>query len=396
MESLIIQVTLLVIATVSNIALLFNWLSNRNIPGLKLISIGFLIMSPGIALLAVSGTISLSVTIIFAATTIFTGQIIILIGVTEFWNQERSRLPIVCICFFGATIISFTFSLASGDVEALWPARFFAAAQMAYYLSSIFVLQRGLRIERRIRPAMVASSHWGVYLATGMFSTNILTNIMMVYLRTSNIDISAETFGGLQQLISFTTLSVFAFAIIIMSMEELSAEHKEDAVYDPVTTILNHRTFIEVGQRVLGVALRYSQPVSMLTIELENMDQIVRNHGYKIANQVLFQFAQLITDRRRNEDVLARCGFKEFRMLLPGIDEAGSNIVMQKIQSEIAVHDVVIEGNKLNLKLNIVSVTCKEEDLHLQQMMQEGDVELFRLKEGMAPGAGGKPENPLV
>ena len=181
-------------------------------------------------------------------------------------------------------------------------------------------------------------------------------------------------------------MSVFAFAIIIMSMEELAAEYKEAAVFDPVTTILNHRTFIEVGQRVLGVALRYSQPVSMLAIELENMDEIAKTHGFKVGNHVLHQFAQLITDRRRNEDVLARCGFKEFRLLLPGIDETGANIVLKKIQSEIEAHAIEIADQKLQLKLNIVSVTCKEEDLHLQQMMQEGDIELLRLKENNAAG----------
>ena len=61
MESLIIQVTLLVIAAVSNIALLINWLGNRSIPGLKLISFGFLIMSPGVAVVATAGDFILSI-----------------------------------------------------------------------------------------------------------------------------------------------------------------------------------------------------------------------------------------------------------------------------------------------------------------------------------------------
>lgn len=385
MESLIIQVTLLVIAAVSNIALLINWLGNRSIPGLKLISFGFLIMSPGVAVVATAGDFILSIPIIFAAATIFTGQVTTLIGVAEFWNQEHSRLPHVSICFFGATLICFSFALTT-NAGLFWPAGFYATSQLSYYISCIFILQRGLRIERKIRPAMTVSPHWGVHLATGMFTVNIIANIILAYLRTSELGISSETISGLQQLIAFTTMSVFAFAIIIMSMEELAAEYKEAAVFDPVTTILNHRTFIEVGQRVLGVALRYSQPVSMLAIELENMDEIAKTHGFKVGNHVLHQFAQLITDRRRNEDVLARCGFKEFRLLLPGIDETGANIVLKKIQSEIEAHAIEIADQKLQLKLNIVSVTCKEEDLHLQQMMQEGDIELLRLKENNAAG----------
>jgi hypothetical protein len=46
-------------------------------------------------------------------------------------------------------------------------------------------------------------------------------------------------------------------AIVTMTMEELKVEYQENVIFDPTTTILNERTFIEACNRVLGVALRY-------------------------------------------------------------------------------------------------------------------------------------------
>jgi GGDEF domain-containing protein len=47
---------------------------------------------------------------------------------------------------------------------------------------------------------------------------------------------------------------------------------------------------------------------------------------------MLRHFALMATDRRRNEDVLSRTSYKQFRMLLPGVDEEGAKVVVKKIR----------------------------------------------------------------
>ncbi len=68
-------------------------------------------------------------------------------------------------------------------------------------------------------------------------------------------------------------------------------------------------------------------------------------------------------------------------MLLPGVDEEGANIVVQKIRNSLIGEDFIYRGNAIEIKLNIASVTRREEDLNLQQMLSEGEVELFRIKQ---------------
>jgi diguanylate cyclase (GGDEF)-like protein len=210
---------------------------------------------------------------------------------------------------------------------------------------------------------------------------NAVTEFTLMFSRRSEVINSTEEATVLFLLSSIVTMTVFAISILIMTMEELKVEYQKDATFDPITTILNERTFVEVSNRVLGVALRYTKPVSMLTLELTNLDNIVKQHGAKVGNAMLRHFALMANDRRRNEDVLARSNYKQFRMLLPGIDEAGSKVVIKKIGESLLGEEYIYRGNSLKAEFLICAITKREEDLHLQQMLQEGEVDIIRMKQ---------------
>ncbi|MBL4572274.1 MAG: GGDEF domain-containing protein [Gammaproteobacteria bacterium] len=227
---------------------------------------------------------------------------------------------------------------------------------------------------------MAINTNFGAYLLLTLSLFNAVVEfVLMLFLDTQPLS-SAEPVTTVLLIGAIVSMTIFAFSIIIMTMEELKVEYQEDAIFDPITTILNERTFIEVSNRVLGVALRYSKPVSMLTLELTNLDDIIKQHGIKVGNAMLRHFALMATDRRRNEDVLARSSYKQFRMLLPGVDEAGSKIVIKKIENAVLGEEYVYRGNSLRAEFLISAITKREEDLHLQQMLQEGEVEIIRLK----------------
>jgi hypothetical protein len=67
-------------------------------------------------------------------------------------------------------------------------------------------------------------------------------------------------------------------------------------------------------------------------------------------------------------------------MLLPGVDEIGSQIVLKKIKDSLGSEEYVYRGNIIKVQVAIAIITKREEELHLQQMLQEGDVELLRVK----------------
>jgi diguanylate cyclase (GGDEF)-like protein len=379
MESQSLLLTLTLVAGISCLAVFINWASNRHIPGLQAIAFGFLINNLGFVLLSTQGMLTPLLSIVLAYILILAGRIPVLAGLARFWGQEKSRLPLISVGLFlltAAAIIWFT----SFNSDPIWRIRIYSSLMVFFSLANISLILNGLRVQRRLRPVMSASSNFGAFLAIMLFGFNAVTEFILMIVRTGELATRPEDGLALLLLGSIFTTVVFAFAIIIMTMEELTVEHKENAVFDPVTTILNQRSFMEVGQRILGVALRYSQPVTLLSIEVENMDEVVKKHGYKIANEMLKHFSLVTTDRRRHEDILARSGQNRFMMLLPGVDEEGARVVSTKIKNSLSSAAFEYRGESIDVQVSIAPITCREEDLDLQQMLQEGEVELFRLR----------------
>lgn len=380
MENQTLAIALGLVSMVTGVALLVNWASNRHIPGLLRIAVGFMTTCAGILLLSMQGTLPPIITVFAANLLIMGGRIPVLSGLAHFWNQEISKIPLFALVFFLCTVAGFYYFTFVDD-SPLWRIRIFTAMSILFSLGIAYILATGIKIERKLRPVMAINSSFGAYLLLTLSIFDAVAEALLLVVRDGQPINSAEEATGIFLLGAIVNIVVFTIAIIAMTMEELKVEYQEDAIFDPITTILNERTFIEVSNRVLGVALRYTKPVSMLTIELTNLDDIVKQHGIKVGNAMLRHFALMATDRRRNEDVLARSSYKQFRMLLPGVDEAGSKVVIKKIEDTVLGEEYVYRGHSLKAEFLICAITRREEDLHLQQMLQEGEVDLIRMKQ---------------
>lgn len=331
-------------------------------------------------MLATQPAVNPVISIMGANVFIIGGRIPVLLGLVTFWNQEKSRLPLLC-CGISVIALIAIFYFTFVNDSPLWRIRVFSTTVLITSLCILYILTNGLKIERQLRPAMSIGTNYGVKMLLALFAIQACVDAFSIFGR-SGVPIwepDPATYFYLLNALVFILL--FTLGIVLMTMDEMSLEQKEDAIYDPITTILNHRTFLEVGQRVLGVALRYSKPVSLLTIEVSNLDEVVQQFGVKVGNEMLRHFALMATDRRRNEDVLARSSYKEFRMLLPGVDEEGADVVVEKINQALQAEHYVYRGKTFKVAVYIATVTKREEDLHLQQMLQEGEVELYRIKQ---------------
>ncbi|PCJ24889.1 MAG: hypothetical protein COA96_08635 [SAR86 cluster bacterium] len=382
MQDQYLTIALVLVALITGTVLIVNWASNRHIPGLLKIAIGLMITSFGILLLGTQGYVTPFVSIMLANALIMGGHIPVVMGLAGFWNQERSRLPLYCAAWLVVSMVGFYY-FTFVDESMTGRIRIYTAMMVILYLAKIYVLANGLKIERKLRPVMAVTTSFGAFILLIIASFNVVTEFIFMLVRTTDVIPVTDQNYSMLMLSSIVTMTIFAFGVIIMTMEELSVEYQENAIYDPITTILNHRTFLEVSNRVLGVALRYTKPVSLLTIEVTNLDTIVDEFGVRVGNELLRHFSLMTTDRRRNEDILARSSYKEFRMLLPGVDEEGCKVVIEKIKVSLQGEEYVYRGKSLRAEIVISAITKREEELQLQQMFQEGEVDLFRIKQAM-------------
>lgn len=86
---------------------------------------------------------------------------------------------------------------------------------------------------------------------------------------------------------------------------------------DPLTGVMNRRSLLQVLYVYFEEFRRYSTPVSLVMIDIDYFKPVNDTHGHQVGDQVLAEFARLLSDSLRSTDRVARYGGEEFVIVLP-------------------------------------------------------------------------------
>ena len=177
-------------------------------------------------LLSTQGNFDPLLSVVLANILILGGRIPILMGLARFWNQEDSRLPLFAlVSFLLAAGAIYYFSAVSNNM--VLRIRIYSTLMVLFSLANIYLTVNGLRIERRLRPVMSVSGNFGASWPSCCSALTPSPNSILMVVRTGELAATPEDGLSLLFLGSIFTTVIFAFAIIIMTMEELTVEHKE-------------------------------------------------------------------------------------------------------------------------------------------------------------------------
>ena len=89
------------------------------------------------------------------------------------------------------------------------------------------------------------------------------------------------------------------------------------AATDELTSLINRRHFFEIAKTELARAARYSNPTSILMIDIDYFKHVNDTLGHAAGDLLLQKFAQHCLSLIRSQDCLSRLGGEEFALLLP-------------------------------------------------------------------------------
>lgn len=93
------------------------------------------------------------------------------------------------------------------------------------------------------------------------------------------------------------------------------AEH--DASHDALTNLYNRRVFESIFQKEMHRAKRYSYPLSVALLDIDDFKKVNDEHGHKTGDEVLVEIAILLQKNIRDSDIVARWGGEEFIIIFP-------------------------------------------------------------------------------
>lgn len=135
-----------------------------------------------------------------------------------------------------------------------------------------------------------------------------------------------------------------------------SAYHSEAyarATEDHLTGVANHRLFEEQLARETRTCLRYGQPLSCCAIGITGFGGIERHYERKVADEILVRVVEIIRDRLRELDLLARVGDGEFAVLLPGMDGQEATAMAKTLREAVGAEPLYCGGETVAVDLCI-------------------------------------------
>jgi diguanylate cyclase (GGDEF)-like protein len=106
---------------------------------------------------------------------------------------------------------------------------------------------------------------------------------------------------------------------------------EEQSVTDGLTGLKNRRFFDERLPEEFRRAQRYSDPVSLMMIDLDHFKLVNDRYGHQMGDVVLRDAATVIRASVRDPDICARYGGEEFAVILPKTHLGGALTVAERV-----------------------------------------------------------------
>ena len=120
-----------------------------------------------------------------------------------------------------------------------------------------------------------------------------------------------------------------------LKLQELARELRFRATTDPLTGLYNRSKFDEVLASEMSRAKRYATPLALVLYDVDHFKLVNDLHGHQTGDDALLRLSQLVSERIRSTDLLARWGGEEFVILFPGLDGEMARQAAEKIAEKV-------------------------------------------------------------
>ena len=137
----------------------------------------------------------------------------------------------------------------------------------------------------------------------------------------------------------------------------------------------------ELSQEVKRT-LRNRAACSVLLLDIDDFKQVNDRWGHHAGDEILRQFARVLTRDMRQVDTVARYGGDEFAMILPGSDHEGARFVATRLRDSVRETQFWAPevGKPLILHVSLGVAICPADGTDSLQLLRAADLALYRAK----------------
>jgi len=163
-------------------------------------------------------------------------------------------------------------------------------------------------------------------------------------------------------------------------LKSIIIEKNKEAMFDVLTEIPNRLAYEKKSVEEIARWKRFSNPLSLAIWDIDFFKKVNDTYGHKAGDKVLKTIAQLLNERIRETDFLARFGGEEFVMLLPGTAEKETLRLVNDLRKKVASCGFRYKGDAVNITVSCGISTFRDEDT-LASVFERADNALYKAKE---------------
>ncbi len=118
--------------------------------------------------------------------------------------------------------------------------------------------------------------------------------------------------------------------------EKTAADLRFLADHDPLTGLLNRRSFRGKLDRHVAFSARYGGQGAVMIIDIDGLKEVNDRLGHQPGDNLIRRVADVLRERVRATDIVARLSGDEFAVLMPQTDTAGALQLGEDLRSEVA------------------------------------------------------------
>ena len=351
------------------------WSFNRNIPGLRLWMVSFLLGSVFSVSLLVRDWFPEVVAVVISQGSVSLAAYLCLMA-SRMYMGRRPFSHWYAVMGIGALMVA---SVYFTVVQPHLGMRFVfvgLGAGICFLLTARTMADGGVRrVPARYLFALVAGLH-------GLF----------LLLRPALFKLAPVAPGGLPDAGLVTLVSQFVlleaivavvllgFGALMLANEFITSELRHLAEMDPLTNVFNRRAFLTLLDKAISAAQRTGTAVPVLVMDLDHFKNINDTWGHRAGDDVLRHFVMLAHRCLRKEDVMGRLGGEEFAIFLPNASAAGALAVAERLRALVEAQPVATGPQSIPLTVSVGVTLCAHGDA-AGAALQRADEAMYLAKE---------------
>jgi diguanylate cyclase (GGDEF)-like protein len=200
-------------------------------------------------------------------------------------------------------------------------------------------------------PVVFAAYYFSVRFLVVAYGWMCVSLAVALYFHTHH-PVKIDVFVG-----TITTVGLMATLVATLTAQDtrLRDELAQAAETDPLTGLLNRRSFNPMLEALTADTLHRDRRLSLVMIDIDHFKALNDEHGHLIGDRALQEVAAVLRDHSRDEDLVCRFGGEEFVVVLPGASAAHARSFTERVAR--ALHGLDDNGTpRISVSAGIASL----------------------------------------